>query len=430
MHGAMAGGWLTVAEAPRTPSRGGAGSGSGEDPSSRADFLAFLVQEEAVVAGRQTAMPEAEVETSDAGHPDTQQAEADDPGVIPAEAKEEWADSGRSPDDLRAKHYAGPTDRDPAPEQAVQSAQEIRADTADIQPHFGPAGSDRPGQFGQGQSSGTDQGAENVRRAEPQGTSPPIREGGAMHARTDPALAATTEKPGQGIAPAETQAPRRGRDDDRRDPNLQRVASRTDRAFPAFPHPAPAAPPVPVPVPMIWSARTAEAAAESLSKDPDLFGDRMVLGTALHTGVGPTGGPIHDLVSAMGGEAKAGSVIARQIAVAVSNASDGRSEVTLSPAELGRVRFGLQIIEGVVTVHIQTERPETLELLRRNIDALLQEFRQQGFDDATFSFTEDRQNPADQDAPRARSAPAAMGTEAPADRIALISGISQLDLRL
>ncbi len=61
-------------------------------------------------------------------------------------------------------------------------------------------------------------------------------------------------------------------------------------------------------------------------------------------------------------------------------------EVTLSPEELGRVRMSLVTHEGALTMMLQAERPETLDLLRRNIDQLAQDFRDLGFQDLTFRF--------------------------------------------
>ena len=61
-------------------------------------------------------------------------------------------------------------------------------------------------------------------------------------------------------------------------------------------------------------------------------------------------------------------------------------ELVLSPAELGRVRISMQAGDGAMVVQVVAERPETLDLMRRNIDQLAQEFRNMGFDSADFSF--------------------------------------------
>jgi hypothetical protein len=67
-------------------------------------------------------------------------------------------------------------------------------------------------------------------------------------------------------------------------------------------------------------------------------------------------------------------------------AKTGGVEVLLQPEELGHVRF--QILQHGETVRIllSAERPETLDLLRRHSDQLLQEFRQSGFTQASLNF--------------------------------------------
>jgi flagellar hook-length control protein FliK len=78
---------------------------------------------------------------------------------------------------------------------------------------------------------------------------------------------------------------------------------------------------------------------------------------------------------------------AAQIADVARRLADGPVEVSLSPEELGRVRMSLHGSDGQMTVQIMAERPETLDLLRRHIDLLAAELRQQGFADLTFSFS-------------------------------------------
>lgn len=61
-------------------------------------------------------------------------------------------------------------------------------------------------------------------------------------------------------------------------------------------------------------------------------------------------------------------------------------EIALNPEELGRVRISLSTSEAGVTVLVTSERPETLDLLRRNIDQLSQEFLRLGYEQASFEF--------------------------------------------
>ncbi|MFV2051308.1 flagellar hook-length control protein FliK [Aliiroseovarius sp. YM-037] len=74
-------------------------------------------------------------------------------------------------------------------------------------------------------------------------------------------------------------------------------------------------------------------------------------------------------------------------------------ELTLSPEELGRVRLSLHTSDGGITVSILTERPETGDLLRRNIDLLAQEFGEIGYSEVTFQFGQRDQSPDQSEMP-------------------------------
>jgi len=78
--------------------------------------------------------------------------------------------------------------------------------------------------------------------------------------------------------------------------------------------------------------------------------------------------------------------IAHQIAVGVSVAEGGQTELRLNPEELGRVRLSLSGSEGGLVVAIAAERPETADLLRRHIDSLAREFEALGYADVDFRF--------------------------------------------
>jgi hypothetical protein len=69
---------------------------------------------------------------------------------------------------------------------------------------------------------------------------------------------------------------------------------------------------------------------------------------------------------------------------------EGPVEVTLSPEELGKVRLALLAADGQITVQVVAERIETLDLLRRHIDMLASELRQQGYTEISFSFGQGR----------------------------------------
>ena len=80
--------------------------------------------------------------------------------------------------------------------------------------------------------------------------------------------------------------------------------------------------------------------------------------------------------------------ISEQLSVAVAQASDGQIEVSLAPEELGRVKLSLQHGDNGLTVLLQAERPETLELMRRNIELLQRDFRALGYEQISFGFTQ------------------------------------------
>lgn len=79
-------------------------------------------------------------------------------------------------------------------------------------------------------------------------------------------------------------------------------------------------------------------------------------------------------------------VIARQLADAMPAAGGRPVDIALNPEELGRVRMALSTTDGSVTLHVMAERPETLDLMRRHIAELAQEFRSIGYGNINFSF--------------------------------------------
>ena len=68
--------------------------------------------------------------------------------------------------------------------------------------------------------------------------------------------------------------------------------------------------------------------------------------------------------------------IAQQIGARIMPLARGQFEMTLAPAELGRLEIALREVDGVMTLSVTAERPETLDLIRRHVDLLAQELRQ------------------------------------------------------
>ncbi|WP_136443287.1 flagellar hook-length control protein FliK [Pacificoceanicola onchidii] len=80
------------------------------------------------------------------------------------------------------------------------------------------------------------------------------------------------------------------------------------------------------------------------------------------------------------------AVIMRQILDKMPKLSEGKIEIRLNPEELGRVRMQMISTDLGLSVQVQADRPETLDLLRRNVDQLARELADVGYETAGFSF--------------------------------------------
>ncbi|KZY47402.1 hypothetical protein A3731_08105 [Roseovarius sp. HI0049] len=84
-----------------------------------------------------------------------------------------------------------------------------------------------------------------------------------------------------------------------------------------------------------------------------------------------------------------------QVSAAIRGSTEGSFDIHLNPAELGKVRISLTPSDTGIMVSVLTDRPETLDLLRRHVDLLAQDFRDIGYESASFSF-----GGGEQDGPR------------------------------
>lgn len=100
-----------------------------------------------------------------------------------------------------------------------------------------------------------------------------------------------------------------------------------------------------------------------------------------------------------------GQQVAQQIAIAVTQQGGRATEISLNPEELGKVRLSMTANENTITLNLVAERPETTDLLRRNIETLAQEFRALGYDDINFSFGGDGAAQTDADETPGQGAP-------------------------
>jgi len=80
--------------------------------------------------------------------------------------------------------------------------------------------------------------------------------------------------------------------------------------------------------------------------------------------------------------------VARQLAEVVRQMPDRPVELTLNPDELGRVRLTFALTDGGINVAVLAERSETMDLLRRHIETLAREFRDLGYSDVGFQFSQ------------------------------------------
>lgn len=228
-------------------------------------------------------------------------------------------------------------------------------------------------------------------------------------------------------------------------------------AFPGVPspaaQPAPRAPQEALAPPARSSEAIAERRAEPGAEPPGPAVEAPLPVTQPHSApaeqpafLAQASGPLHGIAPADPGPRGADLAspqpphmagIGPQLAEAVARFPDRPVELTLAPEELGRVRLTLTTSESGIVLAVTAERPETLDLMRRNIDQLARDFREIGYADLSFSFTQqDRRPQAD---PQALAplgpvggAPAAAAAlpapSAPAPRPAAPSG--GLDLRI
>lgn len=157
-------------------------------------------------------------------------------------------------------------------------------------------------------------------------------------------------------------------------------------------------------------------------------------------------GPVRDFQPGQSSPALSGSVhnprsdlarhVAQQLSASAPRPGGQPVELTLNPEELGRVRLSLSHGETAISVTIQTDRGDTLDLMRRHITLLENEFREIGYDDIRFSFGATSQGGADAHSDRQQSDPAPHDHTAPASPLQTPVPTSEtitsdgLDLRL
>jgi flagellar hook-length control protein FliK len=127
--------------------------------------------------------------------------------------------------------------------------------------------------------------------------------------------------------------------------------------------------------------------------------------------------------------------VAQQVAIAVSKSEGGTIDLALRPVELGETQISMEFEAERLVVTVATERPETQDLMRRQIDDLAREFRDLGYRDVSFRFEQQtgqqgqsrQAQGAAQNMNQAETEPD-LSLETPAPRPTYVSG--RLDIRL
>jgi len=133
--------------------------------------------------------------------------------------------------------------------------------------------------------------------------------------------------------------------------------------------------------------------------------------------------------------ASAAKNVIMQIAQAALAGGSQAVEIALDPIELGKVRMTLHTSETGINVQILADRPETIDLMRRNAHLLEAEFENLGYQDIGFEFSQNQQNATpqntgDQTNPTGEGQPLASETAGRQAYPQVLANGSGLDLRL
>lgn len=152
--------------------------------------------------------------------------------------------------------------------------------------------------------------------------------------------------------------------------------------------------------------------------ETDVLQDRMLFSTRVTQDYQGEDEPPAQLMSGRVDQATLGAVslrdpmspapvltaLAQRLGEALRQPDQRVIQIQLAPAELGRLRIILSPTETGIHLVIQSERPETQDLLRRNLGELARDLADLGFQDLSFDFS-DQQERADlfQSSPRANA---------------------------
>lgn len=97
------------------------------------------------------------------------------------------------------------------------------------------------------------------------------------------------------------------------------------------------------------------------------------------------------------------STPAAQIALAVNGTGETITEIVLTPEELGTVKIKLEQTADTMIVHVTAERPETHDLIRRNVSDLTRELSDIGYDNVDLSFGDNENHQQEKERETARA---------------------------
>lgn len=113
---------------------------------------------------------------------------------------------------------------------------------------------------------------------------------------------------------------------------------------------------------------------------------------------GPLPSTLRDLPSPISPRPETARAIAGQMAAVITEKPGaGNIQIALNPEELGRVSITMGGREDGLHLLIAAERPETLDLMRRHIAVLADEFQKLGFGDLSFDLGQSGGNAPDAD---------------------------------
>jgi hypothetical protein len=135
------------------------------------------------------------------------------------------------------------------------------------------------------------------------------------------------------------------------------------------------------------SARTLYTSADDaseLASNPE----RKSLYASVFSPTGFSASPAHTVAQPSAAQPAAVPIaaIAEQMKTHSATGKPSTIELTLTPEDLGKIRLVMVPDGDKIRIVIHADRPETLDLIRRNTDSFSADLRQAGYSNASFSF--------------------------------------------